>query len=69
MLERLSETDRNAGFGVFWSTDMVGGSTGSIGVGASADYWGWYGTFVLLAALFSISFSLVVVKRGFRLGY
>lgn len=69
MLENLSESDRNAGFGVFRTAYVVGGSTGSIGVGAFADSLGWYDTFVLLAVLFSIAFVMVAVNRVLRLGY
>ena len=69
MLDRLSERERNAGFGVFRTVYVVGGATGSIGVGAFADYLGWQQTFAILAVLFSVSLLLVVANRLFGLGY
>lgn len=69
ILEGLSESDRNAGFGVFRTAYVVGGSTGSIGVGASADLLGWGPTFVILASLFFVALALIVLNRLFDLGY
>ncbi|SDK61411.1 MFS transporter [Natronorubrum texcoconense] len=69
MLDRLSESERNTGFGVFRTAYVVGGSTGSIGVGAFADALGWHRTFLILAVLFAASFTLVAINRLFRLGY
>lgn len=69
VLDGLSEAERNAGFGVFRTVYIVGGSTGSIGVGAFADALGWSQTFLILAVLFATSFVLVTVNRIFRLGY
>ncbi|THE63764.1 MFS transporter [Salinadaptatus halalkaliphilus] len=65
ILDSLSETDRNAGFGVFRTVYVVGGSTGSIGVGALADFVGWHQTFVVLVVLFAVSFGLVTLNRVF----
>lgn len=69
VLERLSDSERNAGFGVFRTVYVVGGSTGSIGVGAAADLVGWQFTFALLTVLFFGSFVLVVANRLFGFGY
>ena len=63
ILDSLAEGERNAGFGVFRTVYVVGGSTGSIGVGALADLVGWHRTFVVLVVLFSVSFALVTVNR------
>lgn len=69
ILDSLSEANRNAGFGVFRTVYVVGGSTGSIGVGFLADVVGWRDTFIVLAILFFTSLALVVVNRVLRLGY
>ncbi|ELY61094.1 MFS transporter [Natronolimnohabitans innermongolicus] len=69
VLDGLSEAERNAGFGVFRTTYIVGGSTGSIGVGAFADALGWSQTFLILAVLFAASFAIVTANRVFGLGY
>ena len=69
LLDQLPDAERNAGFGVFRTAYVVGGSTGSIGVGAFADALGWVDTIVILTVLFSLSFALVVVNRWFDLGY
>lgn len=41
MLDSLSANERNAGFGVFRTAYVVGGSSGSLGVGGLADLFGW----------------------------
>ena len=64
VLDGLSEADRNAGFGVFRTVYVVGGSTGSVGVGASADFLGWHATFVILAGLFAVALTLVALNRA-----
>lgn len=69
VLDSLSEADRNAGFGVFRTVYVVGGSTGSIGVGVLADSLGWRSTFLVLAVLFFTALSLVVANRALRMGY
>jgi predicted MFS family arabinose efflux permease len=69
MLEALSESERNAGFGVFRTVYVVGGSTGSIGVGALADALGWRSTLVVLVGLFALAFALVALNRLLGLGY
>lgn len=69
MLESLGESERNAGFGVFRTVYVVGGSTGSVGVGALADAFGWRATFVVLAGLFAVAFLLVVLNRALGMGY
>ncbi len=66
ILDSLSEGERNAGFGVFRTVYVVGGSTGSIGVGALADLVGWHRTFAVLVVLFAVSFVLVTLNRLFR---
>ncbi|WP_331234020.1 MFS transporter [Natronorarus salvus] len=66
ILDSLSEGERNAGFGVFRTVYVVGGSTGSIGVGALADLVGWHRTFVVLVVLFAVSFVLVTLNRLFK---
>ena len=66
MLDNFAESERNAGFGVFRTVYVVGGS---IGVGVFADTLGWQYTFFVLAILSAISFLLVVLNRLFRLGY
>lgn len=67
ILDSLSDTERNAGFGVFRTVYVVVGSTGSVGVGALADTFGWHRTFSVLAALFAVSFVLVTLDRLFKL--
>lgn len=69
VLDGLSEAERSSGFGVFRTAYVVGGSTGSLGVGAFADALGWHRTLLILAALFTASFTLVTVNRLLRLGY
>jgi len=69
MLASLTEAEKNAGFGVFRTTYMVGGSTGSIGVGAFADLLGWAATMLILVALFTTALGLVVANRLFGFGY
>lgn len=63
VLDSLPAADRNAGFGVFRTLYVVGGSTGSIGVGALADGVGWATTFLILTVLFLVSFALVTLNR------
>lgn len=63
ILDGLSAADRNAGFGVFRTVYVVGGSTGSVGVGALADAVGWYRTFLVLVGVFAVSFALVTANR------
>lgn len=69
IFDNLSEGDRNAGFGVFRTVYVVGGSTGSIGVGALADLFGWEITFFVLAIMFIISLLIVLANRLVGLGY
>ena len=69
VLDGLAESERNAGFGVFRTAYVVGGSTGSIGVGAFADALGWHPTLLILAVLFGVAFALVAANRLFGLGY
>ena len=48
---------------------LVVGSTGSVGVGALADIFGWAITFIVLASLFMLSFLFILGNRLFQLGY
>lgn len=69
ILNALSEEERNAGFGVFRTVYVVGGSTGSIGVGALADLFGWQSTFIILGLIFLTSFLFVTANQVLKLGY
>ncbi len=69
IFDNLTEDERNAGFGVFRTVYVVVGSTGSVGVGALADIFGWAITFIVLASLFMLSFLFILGNRLFQLGY
>ncbi|RQG86644.1 MFS transporter [Natrarchaeobius halalkaliphilus] len=68
-MDALSVEERGSGFGLVRTVYTVVGAAGSVGVGLTADLFGWGVAFGTLAALFAISFLSVVVNRMLGLGY
>jgi MFS family permease len=63
-LDNLAAEERGTGFGLVRTGYTVVGSTGSLGLGILADSLGWYDAFGVLAALFLLSFLLVVANAA-----
>lgn len=66
-MDKLSDSERGAGFGLVRTIYMVLASAGSVGVGAGADLFGWGATFGLLAGLLAVVSIVVTVNA--MLGY
>lgn len=68
-IDALSREERGMGFGLIRTVYTVLGASGSVGVGLTADLFGWAVAFGVLAVLFSMSFLALAANRLFRLGY
>jgi hypothetical protein len=63
MMDRLSEADQGAGFGLFRTVYLLVGASGTAVVGTAADLAGWGTAFGLLAAVYAgLLLSLVGVR-------
>lgn len=68
-MDVLSDAERNAGFGLVQSVNIVVGSLGSVVVGLFADVFGWAISFALLVALITVALGGFVINAVFRLEY
>ena len=68
-MDALSDAERGAGFGLVRTVYTVIGSAGSVGVGLAADLFGWGVSFGILAVLFGVAFSILLVNRLLGTGY
>ena len=68
-MDALSEAERGAGFGLVRTVYTVIGSAGSVGVGLAADLFGWGVSFSILALLFGVSFSVLLLNTLLETGY
>lgn len=67
-LDRLSATERGAGFGLVRTVYMLCGALGSVVVGALADAAGWTVAFGVLSVLMALAFVAIAANRLFELG-
>lgn len=67
-IDRLSEEERNAGFGLVRTAYMVLGASGSVVVGALSDVFGWAVAFGVVAGLLGLGAIALAANRLFRLG-
>lgn len=68
-LDALSVDERGMGFGLVRTVYTVLGAAGSVGVGLTADLFGWAVAFGTLAGLFFLSFLALVLNRMLDIGY
>jgi MFS family permease len=68
-LDALDDRERGAGFGLVRTVYTVVGATGSVGVGLTADLFGWDASFAVLTALFLLAFLSLATNRLLGLGY
>jgi len=68
-MDALSTEERGTGFGLVRTVYTVLGAAGSVGVGLTADLFGWAVAFGTLAGLFFLSFLALGLNRAFGLGY
>lgn len=68
-IDALSVEERGTGFGLVRTVYTVLGAAGSVGVGFTADLFGWDVAFGTLAALFFAAFLALIVNRALGLGY
>jgi len=62
-MEALGTKERGAGFGLVRTVYTVLGAAGSVGVGLTADLFGWHVAFGTLAGLFFLSFGALVANK------
>lgn len=67
-LDRLSDGERGAGFGLVRTVYMLLGALGSVVVGVLADTMGWPVAFGVLATLLAGAFCAIVTNRALGLG-
>jgi len=65
----LSREERGVGFGAVRSIYQVVGATGSVGVGLTADLFGWSVTIGTLSVLLLLCFVLIILNRILSKGY
>lgn len=68
-MDALPNEDRGTGFGLVRTVYTVLGAAGSVGVGLTADLFGWGVAFATLSFLFLVAFVALVVNRTLKLGY
>ncbi|WP_066418559.1 MFS transporter [Halorubrum aethiopicum] len=68
-MDAMSETERGAGFGLVRTVYTVIGSAGSVGVGLTADLFGWAVSFGVLAGLFGVAFLVIAANALLGTGY
>jgi MFS family permease len=68
-MDALGDAERGAGFGLVRTVYTVIGSAGSVGVGLAADLFGWGVSFAILAALFAVTFVVLLANRALGTGY
>ncbi len=68
-MDALGDAERGAGFGLVRTAYTVIGSAGSVGVGLAADLFGWGVSFSILAALFAVTFTALLVNQLLGTGY
>ena len=67
-IDRLSDAERNAGFGLVRTVYMTVGASGSGVIGALSEWFGWGVAFGAIAAVLSIGFLTLLANRTLRLG-
>lgn len=67
-IDRLSDAERNAGFGLVRTVYMTVGASGSGVVGALSEWFGWAVAFGAIAAVLSVGFLTLLANRTLRLG-
>ncbi|MFC5280055.1 MFS transporter [Halorubrum rubrum] len=68
-MDAMSEAERGAGFGLVRTVYTVVGSAGSVGVGLTADLFGWAVSFGVLAGLFGVAFLVIAGNTLLGTGY
>lgn len=68
-MDALPVEERGTGFGLVRTVYTVLGAAGSVGVGLTADLFGWGVAFGTLSVLFFASFLALVANRVLGLGY
>jgi len=68
-MDALGDAERGAGFGLVRTAYTVVGSAGSVGVGLTADLFGWGVAFVSLGVLFVGAFALLAGNWLLGTGY
>ncbi len=68
-MDALGDAERGAGFGLVRTVYAVLGSAGSVGVGLTADLFGWEVAFATLAGLFGVAFLVLAVNEALGTGY
>ncbi len=68
-MEALGAEERGAGFGLVRTVYTVLGAAGSVGVGLTADLFGWDVAFGTLAILFFLSFAALVANKLLGFNY
>ncbi|WP_255191350.1 MFS transporter [Natronobeatus ordinarius] len=68
-MDALPVEERGTGFGLVRTVYTVLGASGSVGVGLTADLFGWAAAFGTLTVLFSASFLALVLNRVLSTGY
>ncbi|WP_436344424.1 MFS transporter [Natronorubrum sp. FCH18a] len=68
-MDALPVEERGTGFGLVRTVYTVLGAAGSVGVGLTADLFGWGVAFGTLSVLFFASFLALVANRALGLGY
>jgi len=66
-IDRLSERERNAGFGLVRTVYMVLGASGSVVIGAFSEWFGWIVAFGSIAAILAVAFVGIILNRLFKL--
>ncbi|WP_247731383.1 MFS transporter [Halovivax limisalsi] len=68
-IDALPDEQRGTGFGLVRTVYTVVGASGSVGVGLTADLFGWETAFGSLAIPFVASFLALTANRAFGFGY
>ncbi|WP_149783173.1 MFS transporter [Halorubrum aquaticum] len=68
-MDAMNEAERGAGFGLVRTVYTVIGSAGSVGVGLTADLFGWAVSFGVLAGLFAVAFLVIAGNAALGTGY
>lgn len=68
-MDVLSDAERGTGFGLIRTVYMTLGASGSVVIGATADFVGWTASFGLLAVMMVIGIGVISLNHLARLGY
>ncbi|SEH13449.1 Sugar phosphate permease [Natronorubrum sediminis] len=67
-MDSFTDAERSTGFGLVRTVYMTTGASGSVAVGALADFFGWEAAFAVLAGIMALVCATIATNRVLRLG-